>query len=74
MTDAGFACPRQQELMEVVQGHLMELSRLAREEVDVLKTRDEPRWLEIDRLIEKELGEKERALGALREHRHEHGC
>jgi hypothetical protein len=30
--------------------------------------------MEIDRQIETALGEKQRALGALKEHRREHGC
>ncbi len=66
-------CPRRQELIEVVQRYLIRLAQLAHEEAEIL-AQDDPRWKEVDQNIEKQMGEKERALGALREHRAEHGC
>ena len=73
MTDPALPCLRQQELIGEVQKYLIELSRLAREEAEVVKYKD-GRWLEIDKKIEQTLGDKERAIGALREHRETHGC
>jgi hypothetical protein len=74
MTDVLPPCARQQDLIKVVQGYLLELSSLAREEAEILKSKDETRWLEVDKRIEQTLGDKERAMGALRQHRIEHGC
>jgi hypothetical protein len=67
-------CVRQQELIEQVQQHLIRLSELARREASLVATEEEAVWLAVDKEIENELGEKERALGALREHQREHGC
>ena len=53
--------------------HLMRLSDLAREEATLI-SKPNGRWLAVDKEIELELGEKERALGALRQHREDHGC
>jgi hypothetical protein len=67
-------CPRQQELVAETQGYLMQLSELARREADAIQSRDEQEILAIDKEIEATLGNKERTLGALYEHRAEHGC
>jgi hypothetical protein len=52
----------------------MRLSELARREGDAIQSRDDADILAIDKEIETTLGDKERALGALRQHRAEHGC
>jgi hypothetical protein len=67
-------CARQQELIAEVQSHLMRLAELAREEAAVIARKDDEMWLKLDQEIENELGKKERSLGALKEHRKEHGC
>jgi len=67
-------CVVREQLENLVQGHLQQLAALATEEVGLVKTGDMKLILEIDKRIENELGGKERALGALNEHRHEHGC
>ncbi len=67
-------CTRQQQLIAEVQRHLIRLSELALQEASVITRKDDNTWLAIDKQIEHELGEKERCLGALREHREEHGC
>jgi hypothetical protein len=67
-------CKAREHLESLVQHFLRELGRLAHEEAEVLKTRDQPLIMEIDRKIESLMGEKERALGALKQHRSEHGC
>jgi hypothetical protein len=68
------ACSRQRELIEEVQRHLERLVQLAHAELEALKQRQHNLWKEIDRQIETEIGEKERSIGALNEHRAEHGC
>ena len=52
----------------------MRLSKLAHAEADAMRTGNESTWMEIDHQIELTIGEKERALGALKQHRQEHGC
>jgi len=67
-------CERQQALIAKVQMHLTRLSDLAREEAGLIANPNSDRWIVVDKEIELELGEKERTLGALRQHREEHGC
>jgi hypothetical protein len=67
-------CPRQQELVQETQAHLIRLSELARLEADAIANRNENLILALDQDIENTLGLKERALGALHGHRKEHGC
>jgi len=68
------ACQRQQELLAEVQRILLKLSELARAESKAMESRSENAWLEIDKQIELTIGEKERSMGALKQHRDEHGC
>jgi hypothetical protein len=67
-------CKTRQRLENLAQYHLRELAALAQEEADILRTADQERILEVDKKIENTLGQKERVIGALDEHRKEHGC
>jgi hypothetical protein len=67
-------CARQQQLMDEAQSCLVRIADLARAEAEALTNGTENIAMEIDRQIEHAIGEKERAIGALREHRKEHGC
>ena len=67
-------CLEQQRLMEIVQQHLIRIADLSRATADAVGHRNENLVRELDRQIEREIGAKERALGALRQHREEHGC
>ena len=67
-------CHRQQELIVEAQQHLVRLAELARMQAQALDNTSENLVMELDKQVENELGEKERAIGALREHRMEHGC
>ena len=67
-------CSRQEMLIAETQQHLMHLADLARQESAAIASRDENLILALDREIENTLGLKERSLGALHEHRNEHGC
>jgi hypothetical protein len=67
-------CERKNELIAKVQQHLLRLAELSRQEVDLIKNQHSNTWLLVDKQIEAELGEKERSLGALKEHIREHGC
>ena len=74
MSEQPIPCARQQELNEEVQRHLKRIAELAHAEVDALQDRHTNLWLKLDKEIELEIGEKERCIGALNEHRREHGC
>jgi hypothetical protein len=67
-------CPRQQELIEDVQNHLIRISELARATSEALAHGNTGLASELDKEVEVELGVKERAMGALHQHRKEHGC
>jgi hypothetical protein len=67
-------CTEQQRLIEEVQMHLLRISELSRAMADAVANRNENLTRELDKEAEREIGEKERALGALRQHRKEHGC
>jgi hypothetical protein len=67
-------CLGQQELIEEVQRHLIRISELSRATAEALAAGSEGLALEIDKEVELELGMKERAMGALHQHRKEHGC
>jgi hypothetical protein len=60
--------------MENVQSHLAKLAELVHFTSMALEHRQENTLMELDRQIELEFGAKERAMGALEEHRREHGC
>jgi hypothetical protein len=67
-------CLKQQELIGRVQQHLCLIAELTRATADAVGSRNENLTRELDRQVEAEIGAKERALGALRQHREEHGC
>jgi hypothetical protein len=67
-------CAEQQQLMNEVQRHLIRIAELSRATAEAVATRNENLTRDLDRQVESELGEKERALGALRQHRRDHGC
>jgi hypothetical protein len=67
-------CPQQQELMADVQRHLMEISKLTRAVAEALADGNENTAAALDKQVDIELGKKERAMGALHQHRKEHKC
>ena len=68
------SCLEQQRLIERVQAHLIRIAELSRATSDALANRNENMARAFDKEVETELGANERALGALRQHRKEHGC
>jgi hypothetical protein len=74
MSETPAPCRRQQELIDEVQVHLIRIAELSRATGEALANGNENLALEFDRQAEKELGMKERAMGALHEHRTAHGC
>jgi len=67
-------CQRQEELAAEVQRHLQRLIELAHAETQAVAVRAENLMMELDKQIERTIGQKERAMGALCAHRHDHGC
>ena len=67
-------CAEQQRLMDCVQAHLMRIADLSRATASAIANRNENLTRDLDLEAEQEIGAKERALGALRQHRKEHGC
>jgi hypothetical protein len=67
-------CREQQTLISEVQMHLIRIADLSRAIADAVGSRNENLTRELDQQVEKEIGAKERALGALRQHRQDHGC
>jgi hypothetical protein len=67
-------CLRQQELIEDVQRHLIRISELTRAIAEALASKNENLAAELDKQVDIELGLKERGMGALHQHRKEHGC
>jgi hypothetical protein len=68
------SCEQQQKLIDLVLDHLMRIAELSRATADALANRNENLARELDKRVENEIGSKERAFGALRQHREEHGC
>lgn len=67
-------CAEQQRLIDTVQLHLIRIAELSRATADAVVNRNENLTQVLDTQVETELGKKERALGALRQHRRDHGC
>ena len=67
-------CLQQQKLMAEVQDHLIKISQLTRAVAEALANGNEDLAAELDKQVDLELGMKERAMGALHQHRKEHGC
>jgi hypothetical protein len=67
-------CIKKQQLIAQVEGCLDRIAKLARTEAEAIREMGNGEWLDIDKQIEAAIGEKERAIGALWQHRQEHGC
>jgi hypothetical protein len=74
MTDETEKCAGRVELETRIKDLLRNLAALAAQEADLVSSEDEPRMDAVDQEIETVLGEKERSIGALKQHRSEHGC
>lgn len=68
------ACLEQQRLIDCVQERLIRIIELTHALQEAVANRNENLTRKIDQEIEEEIGGKERALGALRQHQKDHGC
>jgi hypothetical protein len=68
-------CDKHEELLHHAQGVLQRIHELtAKQKLIVAESGVSERFLNMDSELELAMGEKERAVGALREHDEEHGC
>jgi hypothetical protein len=66
-------CLTQQQLIAGVQEHLMQISNCRGPYLKRWRTGTKIA-AELDKQVDLEFGKKERAMGALQQHRKEHGC
>ena len=68
----GVECDQCRRLFDQVEHCLNHIPEVSREQAKAVARKDEP-WLDrLDRELEHAMGAKERALGALKEHWHNH--
>ena len=67
-------CGKHEELLKQAQEILERIRELTAKQVPCIERGVRERFLRMDRELELAMGEKERAVGALREHDEEHGC
>lgn len=67
-------CAEHDQLAARAHACLEKLHQLTREQLESLEAGEDQRFMRIDREVETTLGEKERAIGALRHHDEAHGC
>jgi molybdenum-dependent DNA-binding transcriptional regulator ModE len=67
-------CAEQERLRAEVHEILREIDKLNEQSIEALNTWDDQRLLVLDKQLEQLTGKKERAYGALFQHRSDHGC
>jgi hypothetical protein len=67
-------CPKRDRLKEEVLGRLFRIAELSQATAEAVEDGAETLVATLDKQTEAEFGKKERVLGALRQHRLEHGC
>ena len=71
---AAAKCEEYERLRAEVLATLTKISELTGAQLDAFKQNDVARLMHLDKQLENEMGTKERALGAARQHIEEHGC
>ncbi len=67
-------CPRREELTAEVEAALQKIIEASKSAQEAIRGDNEPDLMRFDRELESAVGRNERALGALEEHKREHGC
>ncbi len=67
-------CARRDELAAESQQALEQIIQITIQAREALRQGNQAEMLRTDRALELALGEKERLIGALREHKTQHGC
>lgn len=66
------SCVRCKELSTIVDEILEKLVQLTKDQLTAFRERDQPAFTRLDKELELVVGQKERSIGAFREHRREH--
>ena len=67
-------CEKYDQLAEDVERCLDQIAQTTTEQLQAFQSDDHATLMRLDKKLEQMMGSKERAIGALREHRKEHGC
>jgi hypothetical protein len=67
-------CEKYDELAKKVEDVLQRLVEITQSQRHAFDAQDHSRFMQLDRELELTVGEKERVIGAFREHQKEHGC
>ena len=67
-------CEKEQELRQAAIEILKRIDESADVQIQAMRNRDDEKLIAADKELETLYGEKQRAFGALFEHRNEHGC
>ena len=67
-------CPVREDLTTKADVVLKQIAELLERQIRALAANDQDKLLKLDKELELAFGDKERAFGALRQHKIEHGC
>lgn len=67
-------CAVNARLQSMVDGILQRLAELTSAQLEAFQSHNQDEFARLDRELEQVVGEKERAIGAMRQHVLEHGC
>jgi hypothetical protein len=67
-------CVEHDRLTKEAHEQLRKLNELTTRQLEAFDSGDRARFMKVDQQVELALGEKERRIGALRQHDDEHGC
>ena len=67
-------CPELARLQSEVENVLGNLAQVTTLQLEIFRTGDMREWKRLDKELELTVGEKERCIGALRQHIREHQC
>jgi hypothetical protein len=66
-------CKQCERLRGAVQAALARLAELTTAQLNAFRSNDERAFMRVDKELENAMGAKERVIGAMRQHRKEHG-
>lgn len=67
-------CKDYERLQNEVEKILQKLTELTTRQLEAFQQQDQSTFTNIDKELENTMGEKERSIGAARQHAKEHGC
>lgn len=67
-------CPEYDRLQKEVEEHLQKITDLTTAQLHAFQENEQSKFMRLDKKLENAMGEKERRIGAARQHAKEHGC